>query len=201
MLHGGHMVPLGLLLISAALTAFYMTRVVVIAFFGKPSEAVEHAHGAPLVMGAPMAALTLLAISGGYMGSQLGDLWGGPISFHLSPVGMTATGLGLAAVIYGVLLYGKGINGPQSAGMRRFILSGPVDRFWTATWRRGLLPTAKRIAWTDRYVVDGAVNWFGWAAIKGAEGMRRLQTGKAQDYAVAVIVGVLFFVLYGAVGG
>ena len=201
MLHGGHMVPLGLLLVSAALTAFYMTRVVVIAFFGKPSEAVEHAHGAPIVMGAPMAALTLLAVAGGYMSGQLGDLWGGPIAFHLSPVGITATGLGLSAVVYGVLLYGKGINGPSSAGLRDFILSGPVDRFWTATWRRGLLPTAKSIAWTDRYVVDGAVNWFGWAAIKGSEALRRVQTGKAQDYAVAVIVGVLFFVLYGAVGG
>ena len=48
LLHGGHMGPLVLLLVSAALTAFYMTRVVVIAFFGKPSAAVEHAHGAPL---------------------------------------------------------------------------------------------------------------------------------------------------------
>ena len=201
LLHGGHMGPLVLLLVSAALTAFYMTRVVVIAFFGKPSAAAEHAHGAPLVMGAPMFALTLLAVAGGYMGTQLGALWGGTIAFHLTPVGMTASGLALAAVTYGVLLYGKGISGPSGATLKRFILSGPVDRFWTGTWRRGLLPTAKGIAWTDRYVVDGAVNWWGWAALRGTEILRRLQTGKAQDYAVAVIVGVLFFVLYGAVGG
>jgi NADH-quinone oxidoreductase subunit L len=162
---------------------------------------VEHAHGAPVVMGAPMLALTLLAVAGGYMGGQLGELWGGSIAFHLTPVGITATGLGLAAVVYGVLLYGKGINGPSAAGVRTFILSGPVDKFWTGTWRRGLLPTARSIAWTDRYVIDGAVNWWGWAAIRGTEVLRRLQTGKAQDYAVAVIVGVLFFVLYGAVGG
>ena len=82
-----------------------------------------------------------------------------------------------------------------------FILAGPVDRFWTAIWKTALLPFAKLIAWTDRYVVDGAVNWFGWAALRGAELLRRAQTGKAQDYAVAVIVGVLFFAIYGAVGG
>ena len=152
-------------------------------------------------MGAPMFALTLLAVAGGYMGTQLGALWGGTIAFHLTPVGMTASGLALAAVTYGVLLYGKGISGPSGATLKHFILSGPVDRFWTGTWRRGLLPTAKGIAWTDRYVVDGAVNWWGWAALRGTEILRRLQTGKAQDYAVAVIVGVLFFVLYGAVGG
>ena len=108
LLHGGHMGPLVLLLVSAALTTFYMTRVVVIAFFGKPSAAVEHAHGAPLVMGAPMFALTLLAVAGGYMGTQLGALWGGTIAFHLTPVGMAASGLALAAVTYGVLLLRKG---------------------------------------------------------------------------------------------
>jgi NAD(P)H-quinone oxidoreductase subunit 5 len=76
-----------------------------------------------------------------------------------------------------------------------------VDRFWDGTWRKALLPTAKNIAWFDRYVIDGAINWVGWAAIRGTEMLRRLQTGRSQDYAVAVIVGVLFFVLYGSVGG
>ena len=68
LLHGGHMGPLVLLLVSAALTAFYMTRVVVIAFFGKPSAAAEHAHGAPLVMGAPC--------SRSRSSLWLGDTWG-----------------------------------------------------------------------------------------------------------------------------
>ncbi len=199
--HGGHIVPLLLLLVSAALTAFYMTRVVVIAFFGKPSEAAEHAHGAPIVMGAPMLALTLLAVTGGYMGGQLGGLWGGGIAFHLTPIGMTATALGLSAVVYGILLYGKGVSGPSFEGLRTFILSGPVDRFWTGTWRRALLPTAKSIAWTDRYVIDGAVNWWGWAALRGGAALRRLQTGNAQDYTIAVVFGALFFVIYGALGG
>lgn len=201
MMHGGHWIPLGFLLVSAGLTAFYMTRVVVIAFLGKPSEGAEHAHGAPLTMGAPMAALTVLAIIGGYAGSELGALWGGTIGFHWTPIGIAAAIVGFAGVGYGYLLYGKGVNGPNLEGLRETILSGPIDRFWHATWRRGLLPTAKSIAWTDRYVVDGAVNWFGWAAIRGGEALRRIQTGRAQDYAVAVIAGVLFFVLYGAVGG
>jgi len=201
MAHGGHWGPLALLIVSAGLTAFYMTRVVVIAFLGKPSAAVEKAHGAPLTMGAPMAALTILAIAGGYAGTQLGSLWGGSLAFHWTPVGITASAVGLAGVTYGYLLYGKGVQGPALSGVREMILSGPIDRFWHATWRKGLLPTAKGIAWTDRYVIDGAVNWFGWAAIKGGEALRVIQTGRSQDYAVAVIAGVLLFVLYGAVGG
>jgi NADH-quinone oxidoreductase subunit L len=201
MMHGGHWGPLVLLLVSAGLTAFYMTRVVVIAFFGKPSDAAEHAHGAPLTMGAPMAGLTILAIIAGYAGGELGGLWGGEIAFHWTPIGITASCIGLAGVGYGVLLYGKGVAAPNLAGLRTFILKGPIDLFWDAGWRRALLPTAKSIAWTDRYVIDGAVNWFGWAALRASEGLRRIQTGRAQDYAVAVIAGVLFFVLFGAVGG
>jgi NADH-quinone oxidoreductase subunit L len=201
MLHGGHWVPLVLLLVSAGLTAFYMTRVVVIAYLGKPSEAAEHAHGAPLVMGAPMAVLTMLAVVAGYGSATLGDMWNGSLAFHLTPIGITASLTGLAGVAYGYLLFARGVSAPDVSRLRDFILGGPVDRFWDGAWRKGLLPTAKSVAWTDRYVVDGAVNWFGWAAIRGAQTLRTLQTGKAQDYAVAVVVGVLFFVLYGTVGG
>ena len=201
MLHGGHWVPLALLLVSAGLTAFYMTRVVVIAFLGKPSEAAEHAHATPLVMGAPMVALTILAIVAGYGSATLGEMWNGPLAFHITPIGITASVTGFVGIGYAYLLFAKGVAAPNVAGLREFILSGPVDRFWDGAWRKGLLPTAKSISWFDRYVIDGAVNWFGWAAIRGAQGLRAIQSGKAQDYAVAVVVGVLFFVLYGTVGG
>ena len=177
-----------------------MTRVVVIAYLGETSEAVEHAHESPLTMLAPMAALTLLAIVGGYAGAQLGELWGGEIAFHLAPVGIVTSLLGISAIGYGYLRYAKNIGGPSPDGLRTFILGGPVDRFWDGTWRKAILPTARKVAWVDRYVIDGAINWFGWAAIRGTEAIRRLQTGRSQDYAVAVIIGVLFFVIYGTVG-
>ena len=68
-------------------------------------------------------------------------------------------------------------------------------------WRQALLPFAGGIGWTDRYVVDGLVNLSGYLTLKGAGSLRKLQTGRAQDYVLAVIAGVLFFVLYGTVGG
>jgi len=201
MVHGGHWLPLALLLVAAALTAFYMTRVVVIASFGTPSAQVEKAHATPWLLGAPMAALTVMAMVTGYTGGELGKLWGGDIGFHVAPIGIAATALAIGGVVYGILLYGRGLQGPSSAALRGFILSGPVDGFWRGTWRKGLLPFAQGIAWTDRYVVDGAINWFGWIMIRTSESVRKLQTGRAQDYTMAVIVGLLFFVIYGAVGG
>ncbi len=195
-------VPFAMCMLAAALTAFYMTRVVCIAFLGDPrTEGARNAHGAPLVMGIPMMALTILAIGVGYVGSTFGDLWGHPIGMHLGPVGIAATGLGFAGIGYGFILYGMGKRvGPSFDGLRKFILSGPVDRVFDRGWRQGLLPIAQRIGFTDRYIIDGLVNLSGHVTLQTAARVRKIQTGRAQDYLVAVVVGVLFFVVFGAVG-
>jgi len=202
LLHAGHIGPLVLCLAAAGLTAFYMTRVVCIAYLGKPSEAAEKAHGAPLVMGASMAALTILAVVAGYGSGTLGTLWGGEMGFHLTPVGITATAIGLTGIAYGYVRYGLGKTvGPSLSGLRSFILSGPVDRFWDRSWRSALLPFSRVIGWTDRYVVDGAVNLSGYLTLRGAAAIRGFQTGRAQDYVLAVVAGLLFVVIYGTVVG
>jgi NADH-quinone oxidoreductase subunit L len=194
--------PFALCLISAGITAFYMTRVVCIAYLGKPSEAVQKGHGAPITMAVPMLALTGLALVAGFGGGTLGELWGGKIEMHLSPVGMAATATGLIGIGYGYVRYGMGKTvGPSLGGLREFILSGPIDGIFDKGWRRGLLPLARGLGFTDRYVVDGLVNLSGHMTLTAAERLRRLQTGRAQDYLVAVVAGVLFFVIYGAVGG
>jgi NADH-quinone oxidoreductase subunit L len=45
----------------------------------------------------------------------------------------------------------------------------------------------------DKYVVDGLVNLIGWASGQGSFGMRRLQTGLVQNYALVMIFGVFVF--------
>ena len=63
--HGGTFVwAMGV--VTAALTAFYTTRLMVLAFLsGKRGHG--HAHESPLVMTLPMAVLALLAVFGGYL--------------------------------------------------------------------------------------------------------------------------------------
>ena len=203
LLHAGHYGPLVLCLISAGLTAFYMTRVVVIAFFGEQSEAVKHAHGAPLIMGVPMAVLALLALVAGYGSGTLGELWGGSLAFHMTTIGIVATLTGLSGIGIGVLMYGRGSGNPlpAAAKLRAFILTGPIDRFWDTAWRSALLPFARLISWIDRYVVDGAINLSGYATLRGAASLRRLQTGRSQDYVLGVVAGLLFFVILSTVVG
>jgi NADH-quinone oxidoreductase subunit L len=45
----------------------------------------------------------------------------------------------------------------------------------------------------DKYVVDGLVNLVGWSAGEGSYGLRRIQTGLVQNYALLMVLGVFAF--------
>jgi NADH-quinone oxidoreductase subunit L len=199
--HAGHLVPLALLLISAGLTAFYMTRVVVIAFFGTPSKGAEHAHAAPWTMGLPTLLLAVPALGAGFLGGTFAELWGAEYHFAITPVGIAATAAGLTGIGLGVVRYGtKSWAGDPLAAVRGFILSGPIDGLWVGGYRRALLPVSQAIGWVDRFIVDGLMNLFGWGALRLGTALRPLQSGLAQDAVMAVVIGVLLFLAFGALG-
>ena len=45
--------------------------------------------------------------------------------------------------------------------------------------------------WVDRYLVDGVLNVVSAWTLDGGDGLRRIQTGKVQDYVFAVGFGLL----------
>jgi NADH-quinone oxidoreductase subunit L len=68
--YGGKFVWL-LGVIGAVLTAFYMTRLVMLTFFGKPRmdhHTAEHVHESPRTMTIPLIILAVLSAVGGYIG-------------------------------------------------------------------------------------------------------------------------------------
>ncbi len=58
-----------LALISAMLTAFYMTRLMILTFHGRnrSGKAGEHIHDAPAVMWIPLGVLAVLSVVGGWI--------------------------------------------------------------------------------------------------------------------------------------
>jgi NADH-quinone oxidoreductase subunit L len=201
--HAGMMGPLALCLAAAALTAFYMTRVVLIAYFGAPSQHARdhasHAHEAPASMLLPMVLLGVLTVAAGFLGHALAHTWHADYHFTIAPVGIVALALALVGIVVGVLRYGSRAM-PAPAVFRplsAFILSGPIDRFWTALYRRGLLVVSAASGWTDRYVVDGLMNSIGWGALTTGAWVRRFQTGRAPDYVMAVLVGTILVIAFG----
>jgi NADH-quinone oxidoreductase subunit L len=195
--------PLVLCLAAAALTAFYMTRVITIAYFGKPSAHLakhgEHAHEAPPTMLGPMLMLGVLTVIGGFLGSSFAATWHEEYHFTVAPVGLVALALALGGVAVAVMQYGtRTMKAPAVMGsLRTFILSGPIDAAWTGLYRRGLLVFSSVCGFFDRYVVDGLMNFIGWGTISVGARVRAFQTGRAQDYVMAVIVGVILVVAIG----
>ena len=195
--------PLALLLVAAALTAFYMTRVVCMAFLGPASSRSAQAHESPPVMLLPMGLLAVLAVVAGFGVGRFGDdVAQAPWHFAVTAPGALAFLAAAGGIGLGYAKYGLGnFSGLGIPALASLIRSGPVDGLYLRAWHSGLRPFAGGTAWFDRYVVDGAVNLFGWAALVGGERLRAVQNGNLRDSSYVLVVGALLVVAWGAIGG
>ena len=50
---------------------------------------------------------------------------------------------------------------------------------------------AAAIWWFDREVIDGTVNAIGEATIDAGRGLRQIQTGRVQNYALGIAIGLI----------
>ena len=73
------------------------------------------------------------------------------------------------------------------AALRKFWL----DDLFLAIYRSVLLTFARVIGWLDRYFVDGILNVVSAWTLEGGDRLRRMQTGKVQDYVWALGFGLL----------
>ncbi|HEX7481035.1 MAG TPA: NADH-quinone oxidoreductase subunit L [Polyangiales bacterium] len=183
------------LLLAAFLTAFYMGRVVLIALFGEPSSHAAHAHESGVSMTFPLILLAVPAIGAGYYGATLSGLYGEPVHFHVSPIGMVATAMGLSGLGMAYFMFGAPKGGAALrtafAPVGRFIALGLVDKAFLNGYRYGLRGLASGIGWFDRYVIDGLINALGYGTLEAGARLRPLQTGKVQDYIYAMAIAMI----------
>ena len=193
-------VPFLMLIVTSFLTAFYMFRVVFLTFFGHAHE--HHAHAAPplamdLVCRA-LAVLTLILGARAALGEHHGD---GPAWLPWVSLALAAAGFALAWAAY----QGRAIDPARLAAMlapldylarRRYFL----DALFTGVYRVLLLGLSRLVGWIDRYVVDGVLNALSAGALHAGDGLRRLQTGHAQDYVYGVALGVLLLLIWAQLG-
>jgi NADH-quinone oxidoreductase subunit L len=147
----GHTAIYLLLTAAAFLTAFYIGRQVLMVFFGKPrSGAAEQAEESPAVMTGPLIALAGLAAVGGALNFPglhsltlfLEHTLEGLHASEFNPaVAGISTGLGLVALLFAWLLYG-----------RKTLAAGEADPL---TRMLGLLFTALNRKW----YVDELYDW------------------------------------------
>lgn len=190
-------VPFALLMGAAFLTAFYMGRVIFMAFFGEPSDKAKGAHGPGFSMKLPLVLLAVPTVLAGYFAGDFAELYGPAVEyhFHLGPVGIGASALALSGLGLSYLVYHKKSVPLSSfaflAPVGKMARSGALDAFYVFAYERVALRLAGAIGWFDRYVIDGLMNFSGWATMVAGERLRKVQTGNVRDYVYVVIVALL----------
>jgi len=202
-------------LIGAGITAFYMSRALIMTFLGERRwEDDVHPHEAPAAMKWPMVVLAALSLVGGYLLVVNGALkhWlepslGGaehhaehdptidPTLLSVIVLVVVAVGVGVAWVVFGR----KTVPDTQPVGVSVVTTASRrnlyADAFNEAVLMRPGQWLSRALVYFDNRGVDGAVNGFG-ALVGGSSGrLRRTQTGFVRSYALSILAGTVAVVV------
>jgi NADH-quinone oxidoreductase subunit L len=204
---------------TAFLTAFYMTRLVVVAFFGPArTPAAEHPHESPKVMTIPLILLAILSVIGGWSILGIKDFfhaWSvnllqttGQLAATGEYVGTPETGLLLEmgipflTVALGVgaayLLYWNKSTDPLRLPLlaNKFYFDEVYDRLLVHTQQL----IAISFAWLDSWILDGLIiRGAAYLSVGAGELLRLFQTGSLQTYTFLFSLGgalLIYFTLF-----
>jgi NADH-quinone oxidoreductase subunit L len=186
----GNYLVWGLGLAGAAMTAFYMFRLIFLTFHGDErtvGEAGHNVHESPPVMLVPLEVLAVLSVLGGYVGLPRvlgGGAWFGRFletstgshESHLAAgtefllmagsVAVAAAGIFAAWTIY---VKRRGEPARRFAGRfkalyrtvaRKYYIDEAYDRVFVG----GVLAAGRAADWLDRRIIDGLVDGAAWLA-------------------------------------
>ncbi|MFE7202714.1 NADH-quinone oxidoreductase subunit L [Pseudonocardia alni] len=207
----------GLATLAAGLTAFYMTRLMIMTFFGaerwRTVQSTDgrdyHPHESPATMTVPMIVLAVGSVFGGgvlygmvpewlapVVGERL-ELEGGALPHAVIP--WLVVGVSLLGVLAGYLFVGRSpvpVERPQQVSP--VVAAARADlganAFNEAFIERPGIVLTRALAWFDDRGIDGAVNGTASAFGGGSSRLRRLQTGFVRSYALSMLGGAVIVV-------
>ncbi|MEX0427410.1 NADH-quinone oxidoreductase subunit L [Nocardioides sp. DS6] len=189
-----------LALIGAGITAFYMTRLMLLTFFGQRRWADGvHPHESPRVMTGPLVVLAALSALGGLLllGSWIQD-WLAPVVGEVphaeegAPPGWLMSVFAVVVVAVGVATAWAYVGRrPVAPGVTRYL---PVPHVEDVVVPPGLQVT-RGVVTTDRYAVDGLLSGGPVALAALAGEFRKGQNGYVRSYALSVLGGSLVVAL------
>ena len=198
-------------LLGAAITAFYMTRVMVLTFTSKARwEENQHPHESPILMWLPMAILAIGSVTTGFLftrGDALAN-WLNPVfgehgeehgTEHLfepivvSGMALVAVAIGVAIAILKYQLAEVDSVAPQDVSIFTRIARKDLmqDSFNEAVFMRPGQALTALLVKGDESVVDGAVRGVGRTALGAGAALRKTQTGFARSYAALILIGAV----------
>jgi len=185
-----------LALLTAFLTAFYMMRLFVVVFFGKPRSPVARtSREAPTSMLIPLVVLAVLALIGGF------NFFAGHFLTlpHERDAAQFVPGFALVAMVLGaagaIFLYRGRVSDPFSFAILR-------KKFYFDEFYRALINATQELlarisAFVDRWIIDAT-------AVRGTSGatwslgalLRLMQVGNLQAYALIFGLGIVWIIYF-----
>ncbi|MEN9351235.1 MAG: hypothetical protein RL455_176 [Actinomycetota bacterium] len=196
-------------LVGAMITAFYMTRVVILTFFGNERWGhTDEPHESPALMLIPIALLSVGSVVSGFVLSKGQGLvhWLEPIvnplkEHHaeefLPPIVVSA--MTLSVVVIGVSIAIMKYRGDQLAAApvnvssltkaaRRDLFQ---DDFNETVFMRPGQSLVSNLLNLDYLVIDGTVRAVGSISLTAGSKLRSLQNGYVRSYALLTVIGAL----------
>ncbi|WP_007025110.1 NADH-quinone oxidoreductase subunit L [Saccharomonospora iraqiensis] len=209
----------GAALLAAGITGFYMTRLVLLTFLGKPrwrettsADGREfHPHESPPVMTVPMIVLAFGSVGAGFLlmsGDRLAEFLAPSVGalaethhgvLPHAVIPWLTVGLSALGVLVAWLLFGRretSVERPQRVSWpvraaRNDLYGNALNETLVAT--PGLWLTRFSV-FLDNRGVDGAVNGLAAGLGGGSGRLRRLQTGFVRSYALSMLGGSFLLV-------
>lgn len=194
-----------ILYFCAGLTAFYMFRLYYRIFWGENDKKYHHTpHEAPLNMTIPLIFLaTLTCVSGFIPFSEFISSDSTPFSTHIEwSIASMSVLAGVFGIAIATIMYRKSNPKPEkvaSAVMGLYKASYNkfwFDEVWIFVTKKIIFNNISRpVAWFDRNVVDGFMNFISTLTNYISRKIKVVQSGEIQDYSWAFIMGTLVIVV------
>ena len=199
-------------LLGAGITAFYMTRVMILTFTGtKRWDEDAHPHESPWLMWLPMAILAIGSVSSGFLLSR-GDAlvnWLHPLFDHheehehhllepivVSALALTMVAIGVAIAFFKYSRQEVAAIAPENVSVLTKIARQDLmqDRFNEAVFMRPGQQLTQVLVKTDEAVIDGTVRGVGQLAMTSSSLLRGVQSGFVRSYAALIFVGAALLI-------
>jgi NADH-quinone oxidoreductase subunit L len=188
-------------LVTSGLTAFYMFRLYFSIFWSKEHHPHGEKHGeGGFSMMMPLILLAIGAAAAGFIPfGKFVSSDGTPLEshFHLQ-FSILPVALGLLGIFIAMWLYKKQNSRPDKlaaslGGLYRSAYNKfYMDEIYTFVTKKILFNLIGRpAAWFDKNIVDGLINLAGNTTAAISESIKKLQSGKVQQYAIYFLVSVI----------
>jgi NADH-quinone oxidoreductase subunit L len=196
----------------ALLTAFYMTRAVVLTFLGSyrgDPQVGAHVHESPWVMVGPLVVLAIGSIVGGYIDipdfvAPAFRLEEGAREVHQPWLPIVATLAALTGIGIAVYMFLVRTDLPQkiyarTRGLARILEAKyGFDLLYDWIAARVIVEGSEKVLWRglDVRVIDAGVNGVAAVTAAAARSVRLVQTGLVRAYALVILGGAVALVSY-----